>query len=88
MTTWALQDAKARLSELVEKTASEGPQTITKRGARAAVVLSAEEFDSLTKRARPTLKEFLEGDVGKFDYDIPIPVRGSGRHRPIPEFDD
>lgn len=88
MAVWQLQDAKARLSELVDKTASDGPQVITRRGEPAAVVLSPQEYESLTQRARPTLKEFLESDAGKFDYEIPIPARGRGRRRPIPSFDD
>jgi len=44
MTTWQLQEAKARLSELVKRAASEGPQEITVHGQAAAVVISMEEF--------------------------------------------
>jgi antitoxin Phd len=87
MTSWALQDAKARLSELVDKTASEGPQTITRRGARAAVVLSAEAYDRLAARAQPTLKELLlSDDYPRFDLDLP--PRAQIQPRPIPDFDD
>ena len=35
-----------------------GPQTITVRGRRAAVVLSADDYDRL-KRSKPSLGEFL-----------------------------
>lgn len=45
---WAFQDAKAKLSEVVKKARSEGPQEVTLRGERAVVVLSAEEYDRLT----------------------------------------
>jgi antitoxin Phd len=47
---WQLQDAKARFSELVQKAIEEGPQTVTRRGKPAVVVLSADQFDLLKKR--------------------------------------
>lgn len=40
MTEWQLQEAKARLSEVIKKAAVEGPQRITVRGEPAAVVLA------------------------------------------------
>ncbi len=45
--TWQLQDAKNRLSEVVEEAISHGPQVITKRGIEAAVVLSYTEYRRL-----------------------------------------
>jgi prevent-host-death family protein len=44
---WALQDAKARFSELVRRVRSEGPQHVTVHGREEVVVLSAEEFRRL-----------------------------------------
>jgi len=41
---WALQDAKARLSELVRKAKTEGPQRITVHGREEVVVVSVEEY--------------------------------------------
>ena len=46
-TSWPLQDAKNRLSELVDRTQTDGPQAITRRGRRVAVVLSADEYAAL-----------------------------------------
>ena len=37
--SWALQDAKNRLSEVVERALHDGPQTITRRGKDTAVLL-------------------------------------------------
>ena len=59
MQTWQLQEAKARLSELVKRAASEGPQEITVRGESAAIVLSATEFEKLTAPAKPK-QSFVE----------------------------
>jgi prevent-host-death family protein len=40
---WALQDAKARFSEVVRKARTEGPQRITVHGREEVVVVSVEE---------------------------------------------
>ena len=40
MSTWQLQEAKCKLSEVVERALSEGPQGITVRGEPAAVLIS------------------------------------------------
>ena len=59
---WALQDAKARFSELVRRAQSEGPQRVTVRGRDAVVVISAEELERLlpAERRLPFV-EFMEG---------------------------
>ena len=58
-TTWALQDAKNRFSEVVDNALREGPQTITRRGKETAVILSAEDFQKLT-RAQGSLVSFFQ----------------------------
>jgi len=55
---WQLQQAKAKFSELVQKAIDEGPQTVTRHGKPAVVVLSAEQFD-LMKRRQISLKDLL-----------------------------
>ena len=55
---WQLQEAKSRFSEVVQRAASEGPQEVTVRGKRAAVVISAEEYDRLTG-PKQSFKDFL-----------------------------
>jgi antitoxin Phd len=47
---WQLQDAKNRLSEVVRKARSEGPQVITVHGADAAVIISARDFGRMSRR--------------------------------------
>lgn len=64
--TWALADAKARLSEVVELSIHDGPQTITRNGKAAAVVVSADEW---TRRTRP------RGNLAEFFAASPL--RGS-----------
>ena len=45
---WALQDAKARFSELVRKVRSEGPQHVTVHGRDEVVVISADDYRGMT----------------------------------------
>ncbi|HEY3909937.1 MAG TPA: type II toxin-antitoxin system prevent-host-death family antitoxin [Stellaceae bacterium] len=44
---WALQDAKARFSELVRRVRTDGPQHVTVHGREVVVVVAAEEFRRL-----------------------------------------
>lgn len=47
--SWQLQEAKNRLSEVIRKARSEGPQIITLHGATAAVVVSAQDYGRMTR---------------------------------------
>lgn len=51
MSSWQLQEAKARLSELVKSAEQEGPQEITVHGRAAAVVMSARDYARLSGAA-------------------------------------
>ncbi|MDA9468385.1 type II toxin-antitoxin system Phd/YefM family antitoxin [Bradyrhizobium sp. CCBAU 53415] len=55
--TWTLANAKARLSEVIDR-AQIGPQVITRHGKPNAVVVSAEEWARKVARIG-TLAEFL-----------------------------
>lgn len=55
---WQLQDAKNQFSKVVQKARFEGPQEITVRGERTAVVLSARDYDAL-RAGKPTLVDDL-----------------------------
>jgi prevent-host-death family protein len=61
MSSWKLEDAKARFSELVRRAHMEGPQAVTVRGRRAVVVVDADEFERLAApKPKLPLVEFLE----------------------------
>ncbi len=62
-----MQEAKNRLSELVNQAVEEGPQTITVRGKPKVIVVSVEQFNR-AKRRKTTLAQFL----------LRSPLRGSG----------
>ena len=48
---WRLQDAKAQFSALVENAMRGVPQHVTRRGKRAVVVLSEQDFEALQRSA-------------------------------------
>ena len=58
MQNWTVAEAKAKFSEIIQRAMSEGPQTITRKGRTAAVVVGAEEWQRKTKRAG-NLAEFF-----------------------------
>jgi len=66
--TWQLQEAKARLSEVIKRAATEGPQIVTQRGVESAVVLSVADYE-LLKGKRPSFVEYLLSGP-KLDDDI------------------
>ncbi len=57
-TTWAVAEAKARFSEVIDRALADGPQTITRKGKEAVVVVSAEEWQRKTSR-KGNLAEFF-----------------------------
>ncbi len=58
ITTWKLQDAKARFSQVVEDALKIGPQLVTRRGRKAVVVVSVDKYQELISN-KPSFKEFL-----------------------------
>ena len=67
---WALQDAKNKLSEVVDRSIEEGPQTITRRGREAAVVLSMKDFKRLTKPKGSLLSFFRNSPLARVALDL------------------
>jgi prevent-host-death family protein len=82
MRSWMLRTAQARLPELVERSAKEGPQAIRRGRLDAAALVSAEHYRRLTRRRRPGLKSLLLASDPRFM--IELPARGKRRRRPPP----
>jgi prevent-host-death family protein len=81
--TWQVQDAKARFSEFLKASLTEGPQVVTLRGVEAAVLLPVSEWRDLRERARPSLKSLLLAPAPSGDLNIP-PRGGRQRRTPKP----
>ncbi len=83
MVEWSLQDAKNRFSAVVNAALSGEPQTVTRRGAPAVVVLSVDDYRRLCqveKAGAPTFIEHLlsipkGGPEDLFDR-APLELRG------------
>jgi prevent-host-death family protein len=67
--TWTVAQAKAKLSEVIDKARHQGPQAITRNGRSAVVVVDAAIWERIQKRERR----------GSFaDFLLASPLRGSG----------
>lgn len=64
---WAVAEAKAKFSELLDEAERHGPQVILRHGKRKGIVVSPEEWDRYTK-PKQNLADFL----------LNSPLRGSG----------
>jgi prevent-host-death family protein len=78
--TWTVAEAKAKLSEVIELARSDGPQTITRNGRKAVVIVAVEEWERKTRRtgnlaeffaASPLRESGLEVERSN---DLPRPV--------------
>jgi antitoxin Phd len=56
---WQLQDAKNHFSEVVNEAERSGPQIVTRRGTKAAVVLSYADYRKLSQKGAGSLVETL-----------------------------
>lgn len=59
MKTWQLQEAKAKLSEVVKATHHHGAQTISVHGKEIAVIISKKMYDQLVK-PRQSFTDFMQ----------------------------
>jgi len=56
---WQLQEAKNHFSEVVDSALHSGPQTVTRHGKEAVVVISADTYRKLT-HPRTRLSKFFQ----------------------------
>ncbi len=79
--SWSTQDAKAKFSALIDAALKDGPQTVTRRGEAAAVVVPAQLWRRIQSRSRPSLKEVLLDHAPRIEHDW-LPERPKGRAAP------
>ena len=75
MSTWQLQEARRRFSEVVDRAVAEGPQLVTRRGQRAVVIVAEEEWQRL-QAAKPSFGDLLASFPGMAED---LPQRGLAR---------
>jgi antitoxin Phd len=69
MAVWQVQEAKTKLSEVIEEANSKGPQIITRHGAERAVILSIAEYHALTAH-KPDLRAYLLGGPKVDNFEV------------------
>jgi prevent-host-death family protein len=67
---WQLQEAKNRLSEVVRKARSEGPQVITLHGEDAVVVVSAKDYKKFARPKGSLVEFFRSSPLAGVDLDL------------------
>lgn len=71
--TWSLHDAKNRFSAVVEAASEGDPQTVTKHGKPAVVVVAADDYARLRQLEKLRAPSFVDhllampGDAGAFE---------------------
>jgi len=86
MKNWQLQEAKAKLSEVLDSALNDGPQMITRRGVETAVLVKVEEWNRLHAKERSKAisnAERLERALQHLQSapDFEVPKRGRMRMR-------
>ena len=69
-TTWPLQDAKNRLSELVDRAKAGIPQIITRRGKQEVVVIGIEDFKKISAREQDLMSFLRSSPLVGVDLQI------------------
>ena len=68
--TWQLQEAKNKLSEVVDRALKDGPQTITRRGQRTVIVVSVKDYENLVKPKNSLVDFFQKSPLSGVELDI------------------
>ena len=71
--SWTLQDAKNKFSQVVKNALMDGPQYVTRRGVDVVVVVSVQEYETLTSH-KPSFTDFLL-QCPKLDDEYPFERR-------------
>jgi len=67
---WQLQEAKNKLSEVVNEAIKHGPQIITKRGVETVIVLSYGQYRKAMLNQKKLSEFFRESPLAKLDLDL------------------
>jgi len=68
--SWQLQDAKNRLSQLIDDAIHLGPQLITRRGNEVAIVISYAEYQRLSASQKKLSTFFRESPLVGVELDL------------------
>ena len=68
--TWQLQEAKNKLSKVVDDALNQGPQIITRRGVEVVIVIAYEQFKKMTVSEQKLSDFFRSSPLVGQDLDL------------------
>jgi antitoxin Phd len=68
--TWQLQEAKNRLSQVVDDALNQGPQIITRRGVEVVIVIAYEQFKKMNLSEQKLSDFFRSSPLVGVDLDL------------------
>ena len=68
--TWQLQEAKNKLSRVVDNAVNSGPQIITKHGVEVVIVLSFTEYQKMVASRGKLSTFFRESPLAEVELDL------------------
>ena len=68
--TWQLQEAKNKFSRVIENAVNSGPQIITKRGVKVAIVMSYAEYQTMIASRGSLSAFFHDSPMAGTDIDL------------------
>lgn len=76
--TWQLQEAKNKLSQVVDEAVKQGPQIITRHGVEVAIVIAYDQFQKLTAAEQKLSDFFRNSPLVEEELDL---MRGKSNIR-------
>ncbi len=67
---WQIQDAKNKLSEVIIRALTQGPQVITKHGEKTVVVIAYAEYEKMRKSQVKLSEFFRQSPLAGSDLDL------------------
>lgn len=81
MSSWPVQDAKARFSEMLDACIQEGAQIVSRRGVETAALVPIQEWRRLSEAQPPSIKTLLLADDVR--GELILPLRGQSTRRTL-----
>ena len=68
-TIWPLHEAKNRFSELIDRARDNGPQEVSRRGVKAAIVMSFEDYSKLKQQKEDLVTFFQKSPLKEITFE-------------------
>ena len=69
-TSWALQDAKNRFSEVIDMSLRDGPQIVTRHGTPVVVIMAVSDYQKEQQHQESLVQFFQKSPLHNIELDI------------------